>query len=147
MKTNNGFLLVEIVFEIFILSLTILIVLGTFAGTFHVVKSSLIDMVELNIVSNSLMAVIYTAKNEMKNVTSFDSSSVLGDLKDGSSTSIVGFSYNPFTKRLNRYRKSISESGSTLIGENVTEFSYDGEFLNLTILDKYTLKLYIKSQF
>jgi len=147
MKRNNGFLLVEIVFEIFILSLTILIVLGTFAGTFQVVKSSLIDMVELNIVSNSLMAVIYTAKNEMVNVTSFDSSSVLGDLKDGSSTSIVGFSHNPFTKRLNRYRKSISESGSTLIGENVTEFSYDGEFLNLTILDKYTLKLYIKSEF
>lgn len=147
MKRNNGFLLVEIVFEIFILSLTILIVLGTFAGTFQVVKSSLIDMVELNMVSNSMMAVIYTAKNEMKNVTSFDSSSVIGDLKDGSSTGIVGFSYNPFTKRLNRYRKSISESGSTLIGENVTEFSYDGEFLNLTILDKYTLKLYIRSEF
>jgi type II secretory pathway pseudopilin PulG len=140
MDKNQGFLLLESVFEIFIVSLSMLIVIGTFSGTINILKSSLEKMVNLNLISNAAMEVIFVAKNEMTNVTSYDSSTVLGNSFDGET---VGFSYNNSTQKINRYKDSGWDKGSTLVSENITTFSYDGKFLNVTWNDEYELKLFI----
>jgi len=140
MNKKQGFLLVESVFEIFIVSLSMLIVIGTFFGTINILKSSLDEMVNLNLISNAVMEVIVVAKNEITNVTSYDSSTVLGNSSDGN---IVGFSYNKITQKINRYKDSGWDKGSTLISGNITTFSYDGKFLNVTWNDEYELKLFI----
>ncbi|MGY4686215.1 hypothetical protein ACW9JY_00510 [Petrotoga sp. DB-2] len=140
MNKNQGFLMIESIFEIFIVSLSMLIVIGTFFGTINILKSSLDEMVNLNLISNAVMEVIVVAKNEITNVTSYDSSTVLGNSSDGN---IVGFSYNKFTQKINRYKDSGWDKGSTLISGNITTFSYDGKFLNVTWDDEYELKLFI----
>jgi type II secretory pathway pseudopilin PulG len=140
MNKNQGFLLIESVFEIFIVSLSILIVIGTLSGTLNILKSSLEEMVSLNLISNAVMEVIFVAKNEMINVTSYDSSTVLGDTFDGNT---VGLTYNRFTQKINRYKDSGWDKGSTLISENITTFSYDGKFLNVIWDNEYELKLFI----
>ncbi|RLL83235.1 hypothetical protein CN13_00185 [Petrotoga sp. HKA.pet.4.5] len=142
MNKNQGFLLIESVFEIFIVSLTMLIVIGTFSGTLNILKSSLEEMININLISNAIMEVIVVAKNEMTNVTSYDSdsSTVLGNSSDGET---VGFSYNRFAQKINRYKDSGWDKGSTLISENITAFSYDGKFLKVTWNDEYELKLFI----
>ncbi|HBT51246.1 MAG TPA: hypothetical protein DEA49_03940 [Petrotoga sp.] len=140
MNKNQGFLLIESVFEIFIVSLSMLIVIGTFSSTIMILKSSLDEMVNLNLISNAVIEVIIVAKNEMKNVTSYDSSTVLGNSSDGK---LVGFSYNKLTQKINRYKDSGWDKGSTLISGNITTFSYDGKFLNVTWNDEYELKLFI----
>ncbi|PNS00291.1 hypothetical protein X928_05105 [Petrotoga miotherma DSM 10691] len=132
--------MIESIFEIFIVSLSMLIVIGTFFGTINILKSSLDEMVNLNLISNAVMEVIVVAKNEITNVTSYDSSTVLGNSSDGN---IVGFSYNKFTQKINRYKDSGWDKGSTLISGNITTFSYDGKFLNVTWDDEYELKLFI----
>jgi type II secretory pathway pseudopilin PulG len=140
MNKNQGFLMIESIFEIFIVSLSMLIVIGTFFGTINILKSSLDEMVNLNLISNAVMEVIVVAKNEITNVTSYDSSTVLGNSSDGN---IVGFSYNKITQKINRYKDSGWDKGSTLISGNITTFSYDGKFLNVTWNDEYELKLFI----
>jgi len=140
MKKRQGFLLIESVFEIFIVSLSMLIVIGTFSGTINILKSSLEKMVNLNLISNAAMEVIFVAKNEMTNVTSYDSSTVLGNSSDEET---VGFSYNKFTQKINRYKDSGWDKGSTLISGNITTFSYDGKFLKVTWNNEYELKLFI----
>jgi len=140
MNKNQGFLMIESIFEIFIVSLSMLIVIGTFFGTINILKSSLDEMVNLNLISNAVMEVIVVAKNEITNVTFYDSSTVLGNSSDGN---IVGFSYNKFTQKINRYKDSGWDKGSTLISGNITTFSYDGKFLNVTWNDEYELKLFI----
>lgn len=140
MNKNQGFLLIESVFEIFVVSLSMLIVLGTFSSTIMILKSSLEDMVNLNLTSNAVIEVIIVAKNEMKNVTSYDSSTVLGNSSDGK---LVGFSYNKLTQKINRYKDSGWDKGSTLISGNITTFSYDGKFLNVIWHEEHNLKLFI----
>jgi len=140
MNKNQGFLLIESVFEIFIVSLSMLIVIGTFSSTIMILKSSLDEMVNLNLISNAVMEVIVVAKNEMKNVTSYDSSTVLGNSSDGK---LVGFSYNKLTQKIYRYKDSGWDKGSTLISGNITTFSYDGKFLNVIWNEKHKLKLFI----
>jgi len=140
MDKNQGFLLLESVFEIFIVSLSMLIVIGTFSGTINILKSSLEKMVNLNLISNAAMEVIFVAKNEMTNVTSYDSSTVLGNSSDEET---VGFSYNRTAQKINRYKDSGWDKGSTLISGNITTFSYDGKFLNVTWNNEYELKLFI----
>jgi type II secretory pathway pseudopilin PulG len=140
MNKNQGFLLIESVFEIFIVSLSMLIVIGTLSGTINILKSSLEEMVNLNLISNAVMEVIVIAKTEMINVTSYDSSTVLGNSSDGET---VGFSYNNSTQKINRYKDSGWDKGSTLISGNITAFSYDGKFLKVTWNDEYELKLFI----
>jgi len=140
MNKNQGFLLIESLFEIFIVSLSMLIVIGTFLNTIMILKSSLEEMVNLNLISNSAMEVILIAKNEMANVTSYDPSAVLGTSFD---SGLVGFSYNKFTQKINRYKDSGMDKGRTLISGNITTFSYDGKFLNVVWNDEQNLKLFI----
>ncbi|PNS00488.1 hypothetical protein X927_02890 [Petrotoga mexicana DSM 14811] len=134
MNKKQGFLLLESVFEIFIVSLTMLIVIGTFSGTINILKSSLEEMVNLNLISNAVMEVIFVAKSEMINVTSYDSSAAVWGIS--SDDKRVGLSYN-------KSEQKIFRDIYTLISGNITAFSYDGKFLKVTWNNEYELKLFI----
>jgi hypothetical protein len=145
MKRKEGFLLIESIFELFIVSITMLIVLSTFTGTFFLLKDTLEEMIELNLLSNTIMEIIIVSKNEMKNVTSFTSgrfsSTILGDSIEGDK---VGFSFDSLTQKLLRYRFTSITTGYTLISQKITAFSYDGKFIIVTLNEDYFLKLFVK---
>lgn len=145
MKRKEGFLLVESIFELFIVSISMLIVLSTFIGTFFLLKDALEEMIDLNILSNTVMEIIIVSKNEMKNVTSLSSgqffSSILGDSVEGGK---VGFSFDSLTQKLLRYKYSNITKGYTFISQKITAFSYDGKFIIVTLDRDYIIKLFVK---
>ncbi|HOB15570.1 MAG TPA: type II secretion system protein [Defluviitoga sp.] len=148
MKKKEGFLLIESVFELFLISITMLIVFSTFVGTFYVLKDSLEEMVNLNLLSNAIMEIMIVAKNEMQNVTytsntsdAFSSLKILGDCLEGGR---VGFSFDALTHKLLRHRVTSNTIGDTLISQKITAFSYDGKFIRVALNEECSLKLFIE---
>lgn len=142
MRRNQGFILLETVFEIFIVCLSMLIVLTTFASTVNILKVSLEEMIYQNLISNAAMEIITVSKNEMRNVRTYDSKYVQGDFKEGGQ---VGLYYDNLTKRIYRFRSQYP-SRETLISDKVTSFSYKESFLKVIFDEENVIRLYIKPE-
>ncbi|BBE30088.1 hypothetical protein OSSY52_02290 [Tepiditoga spiralis] len=138
---KNGFILIETVFELLIISIMTLAVLATFARTVFILKKVMNDIVDLNIKENSIMETIRITKNEIKNLYYYNEYMIISN-NNGEKT---GLKYNKYSKKLYRYKNNYGTVGITYIGDNITKFNYEKNFLSIGF-GKDILKIAIQEE-
>lgn len=146
MNYKKGYFLLEKSVELLIISICILTVLATYARTLLLVKESLEDMIEINQTKNSLIAVIYYAKHEIKEIDLEKSNPNLIIYQDDEGN-LTGFRYNSIRNLLSRYRKNVGPSlpGNNPLSYQVTYFNYniDNQFLYLKFNNEFLIEINI----
>ena len=138
---KNGFIMLETVFELLIISIMTLAVLATFARTVFILKKAMNDIIDLNIKENAIMETIRITKNEMKTFYYYNGYMIVHN-NNGEKT---GLKYNKYSKKLYRYKNNYGTVGVTYIGDNITKFSYENNFLNIGF-GKDIIKLSIREE-
>ncbi|MGM0641239.1 MAG: hypothetical protein ACQESN_07460 [Thermotogota bacterium] len=138
LRNKKGFLLLESVLEIFLISIITITVLATFARTLFILKNSLTKMRDLNIAQNAFISTYLIAKQEIKTTNNFHSSYVYNFADNGS---YIGIDYNKFSKKIIRR----TNSGGTLIHDKVGFFEFKDNYLTIE-LEGYKFKIFIKQE-
>jgi type II secretory pathway pseudopilin PulG len=136
-KGKSGFLLLESVLELFLISIITITVLATFARTVFILKTSLIEMRDLNIAQNTFISIYTLIKDEIKTTNDYSKNHVYIKSND----SYIGIEYRPFLKKVNRK----TNEGTTLITNKIDFFEFKDNYLTIE-LEGYTYKIYIKQE-
>lgn len=137
-KGKSGFLLLESVLELFLISIMTITVLATFARTLFILKNSLTEMRDLNLSQNAFISIYTLAKDEIKTTNNFSNNYIYNFKPNGT---YVGLDYSPFLKKVTRKTRT----GATLITNNIDFFEYKDNYLTIELED-YTYKIYIKQE-
>jgi competence protein ComGC len=121
-KGKSGFLLLESVLELFLISIITITVLATFARTVFILKTSLIEMRDLNIAQNTFISIYTLIKDEIKTTNDYSKNHV-------------------YIKKVNRK----TNEGTTLITNKIDFFEFKDNYLTIE-LEGYTYKIYIKQE-
>src|SRR6056297_836086 len=125
-KNKNGFLLIESVLEIFLISIITITVLATFARTLFILKNSLTKMRDLNIAQNAFISTYMIAKQEIIKTNNYHESYVYNFRDNGT---YVGIDYNKFSKKIIRK----TNNGGTLIHDKVDFFEFKDNYLTIDL--------------
>jgi type II secretory pathway pseudopilin PulG len=128
-KGKSGFLLLESVLELFLISIITITVLATFARTVFILKTSLIEMRDLNIAQNTFISIYTLIKDEIKTTNDYSKNHVYIKSND----SYIGIEYRPFLKKVNRK----TNEGTTLITNKIDFFEFKDNYLTIE-LEGYT---------
>ena len=137
-KGKKGFLLLESVLELFLISIMTITVLATFARTLFILKNSLTEMRDLNIAQNAFISIYTFTKDEIKTTNSYSKNYVYNFKPNGS---YIGLDYSPFLKKVTRK----TNSGGTLITDKIDFFEFKDNYLTIE-LEGNTFKMFIKQE-
>jgi type II secretory pathway pseudopilin PulG len=137
-KGKKGFLLLESVLELLLISIMTITVLATFARTLFILKNSLTEMRDLNLAQNAFISIYTLTKDEIKTTNSYSKNYVYNFKQNGS---YIGLDYSPFLKKVTRK----TNSGGTLITDNIDFFEFKDNYLTIE-LEGNTFKMFIKQE-
>ncbi|PWJ95457.1 hypothetical protein OF820_05280 [Oceanotoga sp. DSM 15011] len=131
--------MLESVFELFIISLIILTVLATFARTVFVLNQNINEMIERNLMINSMIIIINTVEFELGDITTTYKDSIRCNY--GHEWKYLSIEYSAYYDKIYRKKRNMYDIGKTYIGNNVTDFIYDNNILQIEFHNEYRLIL------
>jgi hypothetical protein len=137
---NKGFILIETLAELLITSIIILTVLAVFARTVLILKETLNEMLEINMVTNSIISTLYVVKDEMNYVTNISNTRITRKLENDDR---IGLNISGTTLQRYKFNKNTLTQGYNLLSYDTTKFSYKNNILELQFKNKYELNLFL----
>lgn len=137
-KGKKGFLLLESVLELLLISIMTITVLATFARTLFILKNSLTEMRNLNIAQNAFISIYTLTKDEIKTTNNYSKNYIYNFKPNGS---YIGIDYSPFLKKITRK----TNSGGTLITDKIDFFEFKENYLTIE-LEGNIFKMFIKQE-
>lgn len=131
-KIREGFLLVESTIEIFLISLTIMIVLAITARTMFIVTKSMKNIRDINLRQNEIVIITNIIYSEIEKIDYYNGYRAIYEFSEDS---YVGLEYNRQNSLYRYYKEKGKPSGKSLISENIKSFVYEDGILKIEFED------------